>query len=81
MFSSLDDTPPDDAMAAAEAWLRRAGIRFTRKTTFQLKIGRVNYHPARGSIFVDGEPGQRGERGLDALAGVLREFHLLSKPR
>ena len=81
MFSSLEDTAPDDAMATAEAWLRRAGVRFTRKTNFQVKIGRVNFYPVRGTIFVDGEPGQRRERGLAALADVLRELHLLSKPR
>jgi hypothetical protein len=81
MFSSLEDTAPDDAMAAAEAWLRRAGVRFTRKTTFQLKIGRVNFYPVRGSIFVDGEPGQRAERGLNALENVLRQFGLLATAR
>ncbi len=81
MFSSLEDTAPDDAMAAAEAWLRRAGIRFTRKTNFQVKIGRVNFYPVRGTIFVDGEPGQRRERGLAGLESVLREFNLLPSLR
>lgn len=77
MFNALDDTAPDDAMAAAEAWLRRAGIRFTRKTNFQLKIGRVNYYPARGTIFVDGDPAQRPARGLAALEQVLRELGVM----
>lgn len=81
MISSFDDNTPDAAMAEAEAWLRRAGIRFTRKTTFQLKIGCVNFYPVRGTIFVDGDPGQRPARGLAALAEVLREFNLFPERR
>lgn len=60
-----------NAMAEAVAWLNQNGVRFESLPPYQLKIGRLNYWPGRGTITFDGEDQKRPEKGLDGLALLL----------
>lgn len=60
-----------NAMAAATAWLDQNGIGYEFIPPYQIKIGRINFWPGRGTITVDGEAEKRSEKGLDGLAAIL----------
>ena len=70
-------TDPDDspAMQTALRWLTQAGLRFTRPTRYQLKIGALSFYPDKGTLYRDGDRQALPERGLPALQ------HLLDRPR
>lgn len=55
--------------------LNAAGVRFTRQTEHQLKIGPWNYYPARGTLFRDGENHVTRQVGLDALLARISSPH------
>lgn len=60
-----------NAMAEAVAWLNQNGIRFESLPPYQLKIGRLNFWPGRGTITFDGEDQKRPEKGLAGLELLL----------
>ena len=66
-------THPDDspAMQAALGWLTQAGLRFTRPTRYQLKIGPLSFYPDKGTLYRDGDRQALPERGLPALQALL----------
>ncbi len=71
-------TQPPDPMAEAKAWLDEQHLHYTRKTEWQLKIGkRVSYFPTTGTTFVDGEKRARECTGLRALEEILIELRYL----
>jgi hypothetical protein len=59
------------AMREAVEWLRRHGVPFDQPSDHHLKIGRVNYWPATGTVMRDGDCGPFKVPGLDGLARVL----------
>jgi hypothetical protein len=61
-------------MTEALAWLDAHGIRVTRPTAWQLKIGPYNYYPDKGTIHRDGDRQPHPERGLPALQQLLHPF-------
>lgn len=71
---SLDQPGDDSAMKEAVAWCRTAKLPVRRTTAFQLKIGFVNFYPARGTIFVD-RIGTLPESGLAVLKSVIALPH------
>jgi len=55
-------------MIAAITELENAGIDAKRPSRWQLKLDRhTSFYPDKGTLFVDGEVGQRPERGMCAL--------------
>lgn len=62
------DTPE---MARAIEWLRRNRIPISRPSNIQLKIGRLNFYAASGTIYFDGGGARETERGLAGLKTVL----------
>jgi hypothetical protein len=69
---------PDDTVAFNNAndLLESLGVRYTRPSMHQLKIGPINYFPNTGCIHVDGERNARRRRGKDALREVIIELRL-----
>ncbi len=65
-----------EAVDHAIGALQQAGVRFTKKTAFQIKIGPFNYYPVKGTIYRDGETEARETRGLDAFMNLLRKSGL-----
>jgi hypothetical protein len=66
--SYADDS---QAMRAALRWLAQAGLRFTRPTRYQLKIGPLSFYPDKGTLYRDGDRQALPERGLPALQALL----------
>jgi len=71
---SLDQPGDDGAMKETVAWCRTTKLPVRRTTAFQLKIGLINFYPARGTIFVDGI-GTLPESGLAVLKSVIALPH------
>lgn len=71
--AALDVDGPEmrDAIDALNA----AGVRFTRQTEHQLKIGPWNYYPARGTLFRDGDNGSARNVDLDTLMVRIASRH------
>ncbi len=65
---------PTDTAALTEAlnWLDAQGIRYTRPTEWQLKIGPYSFWPGKGTIHRDGDRQPHPDRGLPALQQLLR---------
>ena len=63
---------PDKMRDAIEA-LNAEGVRFSRPTQYQLKVGDINFYPGTGRIFRDGEDKAWEQQGLSALISYLRE--------
>lgn len=64
--------PDDEAkMLQAINALHDAGVRFTRPTKYQLKIGDQSFYPNKGTIFRDGDSKGLEERDLDAFMSLL----------
>lgn len=59
-------------MLAARQWLDERNISFRQTSEYQLKIGRINYYPTKGTIILDGSKVKNPQVGLSALAHVLR---------
>lgn len=60
-----------NAMAEATTWLDQNRIGYEFIPPHQIKIGRINFWPGRGTITVDGEAEKRPEKGLDGLEVIL----------
>ncbi|TXN76057.1 hypothetical protein FV234_24780 [Methylobacterium sp. WL8] len=52
--------------------LREAGVRFDLKTVHQIKVDDLNFYPAKGTIFRDGDAGALDQDGLDAFIRLVR---------
>ena len=63
----LDRDAP--AMKSAITALLEQRIAFHRPSLYQLKIGKWNFYPAKGTIIRDGQEAAEDERGLDAFIG------------
>lgn len=68
--AQLNDT---DKMHAAIEALDADGVRFSRLTQYQLKVGDFSFYPGTGSIFRDGDGNAWEQRGLNAFISHLRE--------
>ena len=62
-----------DKMRDAIAALDADGVRFSRPTQYQLKIGDLSFYPGTGRIFRDGEDKAWQQQGLSVLISYLRE--------
>ena len=51
--------------------LRDRGVAFQLKTVHQLKVDDLNFYPARGTIFRDGDVAALEQNGLDALISLI----------
>ncbi|WP_186415486.1 hypothetical protein [Pannonibacter sp. P2PFMT1] len=69
-------TDPSQAMAEAEAALTRAGIKFTRKTDFHLKVQAFNFWPTTGKFTRDGDHKKADKYGLPLFIRLLNEAGL-----
>jgi hypothetical protein len=66
---------------AAVTWLQERKIYFTNPGAGHIKIGpRVNFWPAHGKAYLDGDNQCHPDRGLPALEAVLREQGYLGGP-
>lgn len=61
-----------DPMSQARQWLIERGISFEQMTDYQLKIGRINFYPGKGTIFRDGDKTRHSVIGLEGLADLLK---------
>lgn len=52
--------------------LYEAGVRFDLKTVHQIKVDDLNFYPAKGTIFRDGDPGALDQDGLDAFIRLVK---------
>jgi hypothetical protein len=59
-------------MSQARQWLIEHGISFEQMTDYQLKIGRINFYPGKGTIFRDGDKTRHSVIGLEGLADLLK---------
>jgi hypothetical protein len=75
MSTNDDFNHIDPKMQDAMDELTCAGIDFEQTSQYQLKIGDLNYYPAKGTIFRDGDKKALKERGLDALLKLIAEQH------
>jgi hypothetical protein len=65
--------PSIDPVAAATQWLVEHGIPFKQMTEYQLKIGRINFYPGKGTSFRDGDKTRHAVKGLEGLIELLTE--------
>lgn len=72
-FNSKAGPNDTDEMREAIEALNADGVRFSRPTQYQLKIGDLSFYPGTGSIFRDGEGKGWEQHGLGALISHLRE--------
>lgn len=61
-------------MTQAIAWCQSKNIAIRRQTTFQLKIGPINFFPNKGTVHVD-EIGTLTEHGLEVFQALLERPH------
>lgn len=57
-------------MRKAASVLKANGIRFQIKTIHQIKVGKLNFYPTRGTIFRDGDAGALKHNGLEAFLKI-----------
>lgn len=76
MKKSLPLKQPSDRfeMTKAIEWCQSKNIPIRRQTTFQLKIGPINFFPNKGTVHVD-EIGTLTERGLEVFQALLERPH------
>lgn len=67
---------PSQAMAEAEATLTRAGVKFTRKSDFHLKVQAFNFWPTTGKITRDGDHKKADKHGLPLFIRQLNKAGL-----
>ena len=73
-FKNLTPLPDDPIeMRKAINALNGAKINYERKNKHQLKIGKYNFYPRKGTIYCDGDKGPLCERGLDAFMHIFEE--------
>lgn len=48
------------------------GIRYWKPTAFQLKVGIYSFYPGKGTIYLDGAPEARPERGLPSFIELVQ---------
>lgn len=65
-------THHSDPMGQARQWLTERGIPFEQMTDYQLKIGRINFYPGKGTIFRDGDKARHSAIGLEGLTDLLK---------
>jgi hypothetical protein len=73
MTDTSDDDDFESEMRDAMDELTGAGIRFARKSPYQLKIGPWNYYPSKGTIHRDGDKKALKARGLRALLDLISD--------
>ena len=71
---------PGLSMEYAEAYLKRRGIKYSRRSRYHLKIAEINFYPHTGMIFVDREHCGRSDTGVHALNKILREHGHIREP-
>lgn len=59
-------------MGLAIKALLQLKIPFQKTSEFHLKVGDWNFWPSSGSIYRDGDPQKRPERGLDAFIKLIK---------
>lgn len=70
-----DQDESDMVLAAAIEWLKAEGITFVVKNkNHHLKVGKFNFYPKRGTIFVDDERAKRTEHGLEQFKELIGEW-------
>jgi hypothetical protein len=76
---SFIDTDVTELLSMAEACarLKTARIPFHQLTGHQIKVGLVNYYPAAGTIFIDGEK-KLPTKGWTAFIDLLRARRVLN---
>lgn len=58
-------------MDQARQWLAEHDIPFKQTSEYQLKIGRFNFYPSKGTSFRDGDKARHGVTGLEGLTELL----------
>ena len=58
-------------MGQARQWLIEREIPFEQMTDYQLKIGRINFYPGKGTIFRDGDKARHSVTGFEGLTALL----------
>lgn len=59
------------SMTEACSKLRISGVRFTKLTELQIKVGSISFYPSTGISCVDGQRGYK-RKGLDFFLELLR---------
>lgn len=62
-----------DRMHQARQWLAEHDILFKQTSEYQLKIGRINFYPGKGTSFRDGDKTRHAVTGLEGLIELLTE--------
>lgn len=65
--------PHPDPISQARQWLEERGIPFKQTSEYQLKIGRINFYPGKGTSFRDGDKARYAVTGLKGLIELLTE--------
>jgi hypothetical protein len=61
--------------------LKHEGFPFRRTSEHQLKVGRINFYPGKGTIFFDGNKTVEKETGLAAFIKILRSDQVTARLR
>jgi hypothetical protein len=61
-------------MALAKERLAKEGFKVTQPSLHQLKVGRLNFWPVKGTITVDGEYTLRRDQSIDDVVRLLRNL-------
>jgi hypothetical protein len=59
-------------------WLDTQKIPYQQMTEYQIKIGRINFYPGKGTCFRDGDKTRYPINGLDGLKLLLEEEGFIS---
>ena len=62
-----------DPMDQARQWLAEHDVPFRQTSEYQLKIGRINFYPSKGTSFRDGDKARHAVKGLEGLIELLTE--------
>lgn len=71
MTAPYDDIIPRSECCETIHVLEALGVSFRLTSPSHIKIGKVNFWPSTGKIFIDGTPGALKERGLAALLPLI----------
>lgn len=65
----MTEQKPHPAVVAAEEQLDEQGVRFSRKSPYQLQIGRLNFYPSKGTVVICGREAEpvRGKSLAQAI--------------
>ena len=66
-----------DPMDHARQWLSERNVPFRQTSEYQLKIGRINFYPSKGTSFRDGDKARHAVKGLEGLIELLAEDRFL----